>query len=587
MELAEITPPVPPPPVAVALFFSKRLRQPPTGWEAEDEAMAVASVICGRDKGLTLGPIVAAHEEYLEVLRNNHPVLEMLRERFLEVSTEAEEELLARLQDVERPSEGRACLKDLSKQWGAPEVGLQGEVLFEKAQAIIDGLKPAMEEKLTKHLDSCSSMAGFDALEAELERELGTGYPVLRGRVRKGRRSHREHVESTAQSLWGWPPTGAAQPLARASRWYATELGAEHPVVEDFAGVVDRLFRKMEAAAKKELDPFEQSVAALRAQLDAPLRPPKLVAQTLEEDLQEHMVNALEALERWQRELGCESQLLFARIRGILGDEALVLRCETEADAAAEVLRRPDLGPYSGTHGATEMEERLAAAVRLCQLRAAVAGLLTSAHLKVIFAEFAEELERAEPRVPLLRPSTPDSLADDGWHLPPGFAGLDEHTADVSSTAAAEGVAVAAMALQPAALPDAEGHEALLAELHPQQELPDLHGLAAVAPSPEQEGAGLLDPNAGQPGLSVRMKLHGVSIEDACCKSEILMIERCATIIAEECGIPREWITHLAFAESSPRRKPMVRQPELAAADGANGATEVPTLESDQPAARA
>mmetsp|Transcript_115878 Transcript_115878/g.328402 ORF Transcript_115878/g.328402 Transcript_115878/m.328402 type:complete len:235 (-) Transcript_115878:39-743(-) len=63
---------------------------------------------------------------------------------------------------------------------------------------------------------------------------------------------------------------------------------------------------------------------------------------------------------------------------------------------------------------------------------------------------------------------------------------------------------------------------------------------APAAPAPET-----------QADISVRMKLHGVTLEDARARSEILLLEQCARIIAEECCVPREWISHIAFVDPS------------------------------------
>merc|ERR1712224_381331 len=46
---------------------------------------------------------------------------------------------------------------------------------------------------------------------------------------------------------------------------------------------------------------------------------------------------------------------------------------------------------------------------------------------------------------------------------------------------------------------------------------------------------------------SLNMLLHGVSFEDVHRHNEILLLEMCADIIAEECNIPRECITNMAF----------------------------------------
>mmetsp|Transcript_68090 Transcript_68090/g.215486 ORF Transcript_68090/g.215486 Transcript_68090/m.215486 type:complete len:599 (+) Transcript_68090:55-1851(+) len=537
VQILEISPPVPSPPVAVGVFFSRRLQKPLSGWALEEEAMGVAAVICGRERGLTLGPIVAALDQYSPVLPQGHPVLEMLLERFREVAVEGEEELLRRLRRNELPSKGYACLREFCEEWGAPEESPDGGPLFQRAHALIAGLKPAMEERLTRHLDHCQTMAGFTALEAEVDRELGDGYPLLRTRVRNGKRAHHEHVKHRVQSLWGWPPTGSPEPLARSSRWYAAELGAEHPVVEDFAEVVVRILKKAEDSARKELEPIDKCVAGLREKLGGHLGPPKLVADSLNAELQEQMVAALESFQRWHHQLGCESQVLFAYMRSILGDEAMLLRWEEEADKAAAVLRRPDPGPFGGAHGAAEAEDRLAASVRICQIEAGLGGLASS-RLRALSAEFASELAAARPLVPLLRPSTPLSV-DDGWHRPPGFAAVEARAG-------------------------ADGPPPAAADLLPEGAQPE--GWDALPPPQEPEAAS--STVSEEPAVTARMRLHGVGLADARSRCEILLMERCAAIIAEECGIPREWVSNVAFVEPPAKVGPRAARLDAVAEEG-------------------
>merc|ERR1719296_221928 len=58
IEILGIRPTMPTPPVAVALFFCRRALRPESV-DVVAEATLLASLICGREHDLTLGPIVA------------------------------------------------------------------------------------------------------------------------------------------------------------------------------------------------------------------------------------------------------------------------------------------------------------------------------------------------------------------------------------------------------------------------------------------------------------------------------------------------------------------------------------------------
>merc|ERR1740121_1540398 len=66
--------------------------------------------------------------------------------------------------------------------------------------------------------------------------------------------------------------------------------------------------------------------------------------------------------------------------------------------------------------------------------------------------------------------------------------------------------------------------------------------------------------------VQVQMRLHGVTLEDVEQVPDIIMQEKLAAVIAKECGIPREWITHLALAAPMPSIMPAVPPSEVSTA---------------------
>jgi len=354
-------------------------------------------------------------------------------------------------------------------------------------------------------------------LQSDAERELGDACPVLRMRIRTAKRSHREHVELTAWSLWGWPPSGRVEALARAARWYAFELGADDHIVDDFAAATWRLLCKREAELAQQFAPVEAELQRFRKQLDAPLPPPKLLAEDLEEKLAEKTIEAQAVLAEWTHELGDESTMLFDCRRRALGCQAFVDYCQTATKDAAELLAKPSPGLFSGLSGVDTLAERLAAAVRIWQLHGALeAASPASSGLAALVTRFSSDLQLAKRLVDLLQPSDIASGDDseDGWHRPPGFSLVDQ---------------------EPAVVQAEEGDPSFSKQQQQRQQQEETD-------QAESELAVL-------PKIGVKMRLHGVSLEDARCKSEILLLERLAGIVAEECGIPREWVSHMAVID--------------------------------------
>ncbi|CAJ1443317.1 unnamed protein product [Effrenium voratum] len=116
--------------------------------------------------------------------------------------------------------------------------------------------------------------------------------------------------------------------------------------------------------------------------------------------------------------------------------------------------------------------------------------------------EFELQLEEVKPFIALTRPDIfTEPEPDDGWHQPPDFRLLD----------------------LPFQAQDEREEEQVAEER------------AQSARAREASD------------INVSMKLHSVAVEDTQSRSEILLLEKCAMIIAEECGIPRQWISNLCF----------------------------------------
>lgn len=490
-----ITSTTPPPPLAIALAFAKRKANPKLV-DLEMEASIVSSIICARDTGPLLGSIDSTYREYAPKLPKDHPVIEMLQERFHEVEKEAEEEVMTLIQDAALPSEARAIINKVRLKWGAPAKALNGLALFPGAQDVVASLGAKAEIILTQRLNECSTRSSLNQLEAEVEKEFEGIFTSLRSRLRLARQSHMERMLMEVQTSFGWPPFGRPTTLARAARWFAIELGGMHPLVEQFSAAVERMLVKTQTSALQVLNPLHDKIKYYRGRLYVTPSPPQLMVEGLKEELDEVMLQAVTALEEWKEDLGLESKEFLHVVRGILGTAAFVKRYEAQAEAVAPELR------LSVTNEAEQEEQRVAAAVKLSQLldlleeASGTTPLVASLH-----AEFSHELSEVRPLLSRVRCELEEEELD-GWHVPLGFEDLDQP-------------------LKPPTPPP--------------------------TPPPPTPPRGPDFPESGD-DIRVKMRLHGITVEDARAMSEILCLEKCALIIAQECGIPREWISNLRFA---------------------------------------
>lgn len=508
--LLDIQPTMPSPPLAVALVFKERMVDPRI-IDHEMEAMSSAAVICGRNKGLTLEPIVACYREYWGILPADDGIFDLLKERFTEVAADMDEEVLGQAHArAKLPSEVRALMAEGRKKWGAPEESIvKYHFLFPGCNAWVEELKKSAEAMFTSRLEFVTTRQSITKLGEQVELELGDGHTPLRARVLRAKTAHRDRMTYEAQSNYGWPPKGKVTALCHGARWFGTELGCTDLVVQDFVASTMRELKKAEKAAVQALEPLMTQANELRRKLTMWPQPPKLIKQALIDELQEVLDQTKEMLAIDQDELGFETPPVLKLYSEILKEEFLQ-HCQNEAAIAAQEIRRTD------SDNATEEEVRALSIARLWQLVEAmqaegIAGIATATELS---AEFEAELDEIRPLIALTRPDlvmvdVPEDIAD-GWHEPPGFREVE----------------------RPIGTPEPP------------------YQCRVLTPEPPPP------PETPRPDIEVCMKLHSVAVEDTRSRSEIVLLEKCAMIIAEECGIPRDWITHLGFQAVQAMLKP-------------------------------
>jgi len=260
------------------------------------------------------------------------------------------------------------------------------------------------------------------------------------------------------------------------------------------------------------LQPTESAAVELRRRLSTSPAPPKLIKQALLEDLKEIVDKAKETLVDTLEDLGYESPKVLKRFVGIL-QEDFFQHCQAEISHAAEVLRK--CSPDNADEEETVLKNA-ACLFQLLEVMQAEGGPNEVAVSTELGAEFESKLDEVRHYVKLTRP---DLLVmaeepDDGWHHPPEFRELD----------------------QPLGTPEPPYQPRVLTPEPP-------------PPPPEP-----------QPDIAVCMKLHSVAVEDTRARSEIVLMEKCAMLIAEECGIPRQWITHLGFQEAMKPAPPPIAE---------------------------
>lgn len=514
----------PPPPIAAGIFFAKHLRCP--GYiDVEQEAECIAAVICAREHNITLGAIAAGYLEYEPHLPADHPVLGLFLERFDEVLIDADEDAMARFKGVSLPSEAEAHLARCAARWEAPRMGPNGTEVFPLAKKEITRLRDEYEKVLMQRLKTCGTTEGYDAFLAEVSREFVGCPTVLRNQVREGRHRHKQQVEMEVSTLFSWPPVGPMPTLMDAARKYRSELGADHPVGEDFILHVKRKIREREKLAEEEMIPLEKDVLVLRRKIEAVPPPPKLLLQGYQAEMNDLGLEAMKVVKFWEHDLGPGNPTVIKYMRSIMGRDGFITHCEVKVDELAEDLRRLGPRPLPTLESADDREARSIAAVELT-FWLDILQAESWPRCEELRSQFAAELQRAQPAVALFRPDeAPED--EDGWHKPLGYEVIESSTRDLPLDSLPQGGA---------------------AGLKSQDMVGGKMGARQLP--------GLL------PTVPFRMRLHGVDFEDVRRHSELLLLERCADVIALECGIPRHCISNMAFWEPGKASAAMATSPE-------------------------
>jgi len=505
------------PALACAAAFADNLLHP-NPWLTENEAMGVVALICGRDsirpdkwgpvQGLTLGTLQNVYDYYRPKLPEGNPIFEMIKERFKEVVVDVEDDIMAHIKDAPIPSIAKQRRDEVFAMWGAPPFppgGRPEDDYVPHADDFIRRLRENAEKAILEQLQLSDTRAAFDALAEAVERELGGTTTGSRRRVLQAQIRHREQMEGAAQNHYGWPPRGTAATLCHAARLYGMELGTNHVVVDDFSTVAARALMAQEKKGEEILTPLGADVNRSRRLLRADPPPPKLMADGYRIELEEAESHANLELQHWSETLGYDSLIFLKHMKLILDPGPFLEKVKEEVEAAATELR--NLGTAQDPKNVLlEMpetseivEERLKASVKLAQLSSVLRQEGAADVADSMASEFASELEFVKPLIAKLK--LDDEEDDDGWHKPPGFEKVD------------------------------------IAYVKPDTPPP-------TPPPPPRPPT----PPTGGGKLKLKIRLHGVTLEDVQSNSEILMMETCAGIIAAECGMPREWVDDIAVS---------------------------------------
>jgi len=228
------------------------------------------------------------------------------------------------------------------------------------------------------------------------------------------------------------------------------------------------------------------------------------------EQLNEKCLEAIQKLDVHKKDLGEDSFVYLRFLKCTLDTGKFLDHCEARAEEIADELRALGPRPPPSLEENHITEARAIGATALAHFleiledggRTSLKRRGSTIKAKALKAEFGPELKRAQQAVELFRDPTEEE--EGGWHLPPGFSNVD------------------AM-LKP---PDPPPPPPPPKEIRLERKLPGM-----------RDGEGL------------SMTLHGVDFEDVYRHNEILLLEMCADIIAEECKIPRDCIFNMSFSE--------------------------------------
>merc|ERR1719375_1812692 len=247
------------------------------------------------------------------------------------------------------------------------------------------------------------------------------------------------------------------------------------------------------------MTPVEKEIVRLRRLVHADPPPPKLMWDNYKEQMNDQCMEAMHKLEYWRQELGADTPAYLRFLKSTLDKEAFLDHIEEKVEEVVTELRSYGPRPPPSLEENWITEARAVGATALEFLLETLEADGRRHKATPFRAEFLSELKRVEEAVALFKEQEDDEA--DGWHKPPGFEKVD-------SPKKAEA---------PPPPPKKK-------EIRLEKELP-----------------GMKDAE------SLDMLLHGVSFEDVHRHGMILLLEMCGDIIAEECNIPRDCITNLAF----------------------------------------
>jgi len=321
--------------------------------------------------------------------------------------------------------------------------------------------------------------------------------------------------------MYGWPPTGPGPSLKRAARSYVQEMGPEHPLVADFLVAARRHVKLKEKMCEEELTPKEKEILHFRGLYDADPPAPKLLRDDYREKMNEKCGEVMEALKVWRATLGEDNDVYLRFLKSTLAPEPFLDNCEDRAAALGVELRALGLRPPPS------FEENHVTEARAIDLTA--------------LAFCLETLERG------------------GRNEQLGF-----HPAPVQPSWRGEQAALEACPLR----------EEFASELRRVAEAVQLFKAEEPPPKLERVLPAMRD------GENINMRLHGVDYGDIHRHGEVMLLELCADIIAEETGIPRHCLYNLAFTDPKTGMEEVHEEAELPALDE-DGNPIVPALDED------
>lgn len=523
--LEDIAPPHPS--LAVALYFCRRARKPE--WvNIERELVMVASLLCGKESGLTLGSLQTVIDSYALAVLPDFPPIVLLREKLAKLKGTAEDELLKAMEPIEKPSEARKMIDIARAKWDAHEGG--GQDWFRSAEDKFDALSRNREAAYRVRYEKCRYGPGYARLLQELDGEFGQVQSVLRVKLVEVAQFKRGLVEGDLHSRWDRPLAGPVPVLLRAARTYLEELGSFQPSVLDFINEIREEMFLHEAAAAKDLAPFEKELAWLRKELSRVPPPPGKIGAGYRRQLKEKGIEALRRLQKWRYLLGTTAPGFPPRARAVVEEKGFQEMLVEDAVTAAEELRSCGDVPAAGAEIPDVEELRNDAAGRLY-------GLLqyldpSNPMVDALRTEFNIALELGQ-KLSLINDPGDTNLPDDGWADPVGVETIESAPEEPLVSDESD-------------LPEAPEGSPLVPAVGTSRLLEDFQNVTSRRMEAVQ--ASKDKPRKDQvPPVKVKILLRGTSLEMLKGHDESSMQEQCAQAISQSCGVSFDRVKVLGF----------------------------------------